>query len=141
MELKTWTGSSIEEIMDGIKSENIRQAPRIEVSDNHTILFKLPLPENRDEMPIAAEGEDQWNDSFVKLPCSSQSTYREINDDGEEVIKLRWDLIKSSLKDEKIKNSRDLEKAIKVYNNKYEKSWNFHTLHQLFEDEIVKTPR
>lgn len=133
-ELKTWTGSSIEEIMNGINSDEIQQAPNIEVSKNHSVLFKLPLPDNQDETPIPSEGEDKWDDFHVKLPCSNQSTYREINDDGVEVKKLRWDLIREALKTS-IKNSRDLEKAVKTYNNKYEKTWDFSTLHELFEDE------
>lgn len=132
--LKSWTGSTIEEIMEGITSE--RQAPKVEASENHTVLFEFPR--NRDEMPIPIEKADEWNDLYVKLPCNSQSTYREINDDGDVVMKSRWELIKSSLKDERIKNSRDLERVIKIYNNKYEKSWDFSTLHELFEDEFTE---
>lgn len=136
--LKKWSGSSIEEIMSRITPESIRQAPKIEVSDCHTVLFNLPLPNDDNEMPIPLESEDsdKWDNIHVKLPCSSHSLYLEINEEGEKIKKSRWELIKTSLKNQEITNSRALEKAIKVYNNKYENSWNFSTLHELFEDEF-----
>lgn len=134
-ELKTWVGSSIEEIMNGITSETIQQAPKIESSENHTILFKLPLPTDINEFPVPEEGEDKWDDLHVKLPCSNKSIYKEIDGDGEQVTKSRWELIKESLNSQ-IKSSHDLEKAIKVYNNKFENVWDFKSLHVLFEEEF-----
>lgn len=136
-ELKTWVGSSIEDIMSGVTSETINQAPKVEQSENHTVLFKLPLPENFNEFPIPQHGEDKWDDQYVKLPCSHNSIYREISGDNEPVTKFRWDLIKETL-NKPIKSSQDLEKAIKAYNNKYDKIWNFKSLHELFEEEFTE---
>lgn len=134
-EVKTWVGSSIEEIMSGISCATIQQAPKVESSEEHTLMFQIPLPDDKNSFPVPLQSGDKWDDFHVKLPCNPNSTYREINGDGEKVTKLRWDFIKKTLSSP-IKSSRDLEKAIKAYNNKFEDIWNFRTLHELFEDEF-----
>lgn len=105
-------------------------------SDSHTVLFELPLPDDENITPIRREGEDQWNSNFVKLPCNPANTYAYIDEEGVKMTKPRWDLIKSSLTDALIKNSRQLEAAVKKYNSKSAQSWDFAALHELFEDEF-----
>lgn len=73
-----------------------------------------------------------WDQDHVRLPSSVDSQFAEIARNGQKVLKQRWSLIEESLL-QKISNSRDLERAIKSYNTRYEEIWNFVTLHELFE--------
>lgn len=70
----------------------------------------------------------------MKLPSNPESTYVEISENGEETEKLRWDLIRNALTATKIKNTRELVAAIKIYNTKRTEQWSFSSLHELFED-------
>lgn len=110
-----------------------QQAPSLELNDNHTILFELP--EDTNELPIPRIGLDQWNSDFVKLPSSPSNKYLEIDESGNECEKSRWDLIRNSLEETPINSSRDLEIAIKKYNNPNNATkWSFSPLHKLFDD-------
>lgn len=86
------------------------------------------------DLPIPQRGKDLWDKDHVKLPYSSQSKYPFLENDGTQVMKLRWELIKTSLL-QPIKDSRALEKAIKSYNTRYESIWHFNSLHSLFEED------
>jgi poly(ADP-ribose) glycohydrolase len=135
-----WKGSSIEQIFEGYNVyECTREAPDVQPSENHTVLFELPLREDVLPNPIfkSHENEDDFH-QFVKLPCSKKSVYYELNDNEEPVQKYRWDLIRDSLTKEKIENSHDLADKIKSYNTKFADSWRFRALHRFFEDELLE---
>lgn len=134
----SWKGSSLEEIFDGFEVFDDRnEAPSLENSEIHTILFQTPLPEDQNIQPFE-ETTDVWDDNHVKLPCNKESIYYEIGEDETKVQRYRWDLIKSSLTAKKISNSQELEDCIKAYNTKYESTWSFKALHALFEDEFLE---
>lgn len=127
----SWRGFPLDEIYDGYSIfEDRNEAPKLEESENHTILF--PLADSQPKHNI-------WDDNHVKLPNNPESCYFEIDSAGNKVKKFRWELIKKSLTAEKIENSRDLEKSIKMYNTKFEETWHFTSLHQLFEEEFLET--
>ncbi|KAL7031819.1 hypothetical protein ACKWTF_007141 [Chironomus riparius] len=135
----SWRGSSLEEIFDGFEVFDDRnEAPNLDTSESHTILFETPLPDDENIQPIPLEGSDVWDDDHVKLPCNKESVYYEIGENESKIKKYRWDLIISSLKDKEIRTSLDLENCIKAYNTKYESTWNFKALHALFEDEFLE---
>jgi len=134
----SWKGSSLEEIFDGFEIFDDRnEAPSLENSEDHTILFQTPLPEDQNIQPFDGT-TDVWDDNHVKLPCNKESIYYEIGEDETKVQRYRWDLIKSSLTAKKISNSQELEDCIKAYNTKYESTWSFKALHALFEDEFLE---
>lgn len=108
----------------------------MEFSQNHNVLFELPLPEDSDAFPVPRIGEDKWDSDHVKLPSSKTSKYEEIGENDEITEKSRWDLIRSALSENPISSSREMEEAIKKYNNKYADQWSFNLLHELFEDEF-----
>jgi hypothetical protein len=105
-------------------------------SDNHTVLFALPLPEDTTVPLIPRAGEDKWNKDFVKLPCSQSNKYSEFDEQGDKTVKHRWGLIKFMLTEFAINNSRDFEITVKRYNNVSAQRWHFEGLHELFEEEF-----
>lgn len=78
-------------------------------------------------------GQDKWDPDHVRLPCSISSQYQIEEENGSTSLSSRLGLIERTLL-QPILTSKDLEKAIKTYNTRYEKIWKFTTLHQLFED-------
>lgn len=99
-------------------------------------MFELPLPDDKNELPIARSGIDKWDEQHVRLPSNPACTYSEIDEEGNTSVKLRWDLIRNSLLEKEIHTSKDLEATIKKYNTKHADHWTFSLLHELFEDEF-----
>lgn len=108
--------------------------PKLEPGRNHRVLFQLPLPRD-DQLPQPHRAKLQalWDNDHVRLPFSKESQFAEIDESGNKSLKPRWDLIEESLL-QPILTSRDLEKAIKKYNSRYEDIWKFTALHQLFDN-------
>ncbi|CRK87314.1 CLUMA_CG001116, isoform A [Clunio marinus] len=106
------------------------QSPSLHHNRNHVVLFHLPFQEEND-LPKPHRGSINWDFNHVRLPCSPESLYTEITNQGK-VLKSRWHLIETTLL-QPILNSHELEGAIKTYNTRYESIWNFSTLHELFE--------
>lgn len=100
------------------------------------MLFNLPLPEDVNDLPVPKVGDDKWDSEHVRLPSSASCKYNEIGEDGRIREKTRWELIKASLTETPIKNSRDLERTVKMYHTKFADEWKFSLLHELFEDEF-----
>lgn len=103
--------------------------------NSHTILFELPLPEDEHIYPVPRAGCNDESATFVRLPTTG--TYEEIDEDGGKHTKQRWNLIVESL-NKPIKSSKELENAIKSYNNKFASSWKFNALHELFQDNFLE---
>ncbi|XP_067138347.1 poly(ADP-ribose) glycohydrolase-like isoform X1 [Centruroides vittatus] len=104
-------------------------------SPNHTILFDVNV-EDIPNVSYPATYTDKWEKHFVRLPCSSRNLYP-VEENGNVVIKSRWELIEKSLLSD-IKNSKDLERAILSYNSQYENQWNMSGLHDFFENVLSK---
>lgn len=102
------------------------------------MLFRLPLPTDLNDLPVPHVGYHAWDGNNVRLPCSKESTYKELDEDGKNQISHRWNLIQQSLLTPKITNSYQLESAIKKYNTKYRHTWNFVALHELMENEFLE---
>lgn len=93
----------------------------------------MPLPRDN-QVPQPQKGHSPaWNQDNVRLPNSRESTFSEIDEFGNRSVKPRWDLIEQTLL-QPILTSRDLEKAIKKYNSRYEDVWEFKALHFLFDN-------
>lgn len=107
----------------------------LQPSQNHAVLFNLPLPCRDDELPKPQRGAVLWDHEHVRLPSSNYSQFAEIDANGTKTLKQRWNLIEESLL-RKINNSRQLENAIKKYNTRYQEIWDFVTLHELFETQL-----
>jgi poly(ADP-ribose) glycohydrolase len=107
--------------------------------DNSTILFHLPFSDENDDNihPPSPHRTNSirysdWNRDHVRLPCCSESKIMKTDENGKKELKSRWEVITKSLK-QPIKNSYDLEKAIKNYNEQYANVWDFSGLHNLFQ--------
>lgn len=74
------------------------------------------------------------------MPHSANSKYEEINEHGVKSLKLRWELIETSLLT-KFENSYQLETAIKKYNTRYEQLWDFSSFHHLVQNEFTSDQR
>ncbi|CAO1410422.1 unnamed protein product [Diamesa hyperborea] len=130
-------GSTIEEMSEGFDVFDLKHTTDIKNSRDHTVLFHIPLPSDPNEHPVPQKGSDVWDGNHVRLPCANENTYREVDEDGKNQTRPRWDLIQQSLLTP-MKNSYDLENAIKSYNTKYKNIWNFVALHDLMENEFLE---
>lgn len=98
----------------------------------------MPHHPNCDLEPYSKH--DMWDGNHVRKPNSQGSKYEEINQKGESQVCLRWSLIERSLLT-KFESSYQLEKAIKMYNTRYENLWNFSSLHHLIQKELTSDQR
>ena len=96
------------------------------------MLFELPMIHENLRPHISAE---KWDGEHVRMPFSKESKFVELYDGNKKNMRLRWDLIKKSLKTD-FTSSYDLENAITSYNTRYEKIWNFKALHILIESQM-----
>ncbi|KAG5682957.1 hypothetical protein PVAND_012274 [Polypedilum vanderplanki] len=110
-------------------------ATKVSISSdqNHTCLIQLPIQKDK-EILKPYKSADIWDGNHVRMPCSPQSKYIELDHNGIKITKSRWDLIEQSLLIE-FDSSYTLEKAIKKYNTRYE-SWNFSSLHNFVENVL-----
>lgn len=107
--------------------------PVLKPGRNHSLLYEYPLPtDDRPPRPYRKH-PIPWDKDHVRLPFALESQFTEIDENGSKSLKNRWNLIEESLL-QPIVTSRDLEKAIKKYNNRYEDIWSFDTLHHLFDN-------
>lgn len=111
--------------------------PAIHPSNDHTVLFEWPivLEESFGGTPAPKSGKPHWNPNFVRLPCARESQILTIDEEMTESWTGRWEFIQEVF-GTSISSSRELEKAILSYNQKFKDRWKFHALHNLFEDDL-----
>ncbi|KAK9506071.1 hypothetical protein O3M35_008073 [Rhynocoris fuscipes] len=121
-----WLGMNIMEFKQFSTEDYVPVKP----SNNHTILFKLPIRDGKFE-PYPSCKIDKWDSNHVRMPNSSQSLYP-ISDTG---LEPRWPLVKSALK-KSINSSKELESAIFSYNSRNCQKWTFDALHHFFSKTL-----
>lgn len=122
-------------IYRGLDRFELRHFPEVRPSEDHTVLYNLPVDPNGTEPPVPRRSYNKWDANHVRLPCSHRSQYPVEQDDGSTTLESRWELVQNALL-QPIRTSRELETAILSYNTKYASSWKFKSLHKLFEEEL-----
>ncbi|XP_048474689.1 poly(ADP-ribose) glycohydrolase-like isoform X2 [Rhincodon typus] len=82
---------------------------------------------------VVARAADVWSHHHVKMPFSNHSMQTKTRARMYRTEIKRWDVIKGVLGKAKFETSKDLESAIKEYNQKYAHLWNFSGLHEFFK--------
>lgn len=67
-------GNTMDEIYRGIGKFDLPTFAPIEYSDEHKVLFELPITENKDDPPKPHIGKTKWDSDHVRLPCAKQNT-------------------------------------------------------------------
>lgn len=108
--------------------------PPLKPSENHTIMYRLPIQKDICPEPFPRDYRDVWDSFHVRMPCSPENKCPVLQN-GEKVIESRWDLIEKSLLQD-ITSSYDLQEAILQYNSQYASRWDFRGLHSFFKDVL-----
>ncbi|KAH0548451.1 hypothetical protein KQX54_001365 [Cotesia glomerata] len=127
-----WKGASMHEIFGGLDIF-FHEQPPIRPSENHAVLFELPIPHRRPPKPFPSQLVDRWSEHFVRMPHSPKCFYTTENNTDDREVQTRWEVIQQSLLQNFI-STMHLETAILSYNNKYASQWNFTALHSFFEE-------
>ena len=109
-----------------------------EFSDDENLQEKEP-PKIEISTTLPSNYKDYWDSKHVKLPCSPQNTYRRKNRPNRYLS--RWYLIQSTLAGDTIKNSKELEEAIRSYQSASCRHWDFSGLHAFFRDSLTSSER
>ncbi|EEZ98465.1 Poly(ADP-ribose) glycohydrolase-like Protein [Tribolium castaneum] len=129
-ESQTWLGTPLSDMYKGQGPWGFATAP-VTPAKYHHVLFELPVTLKEPPEPHYNAQPKHWDDDYVRMPYSSHSLFL-VKENGEEVIKPRWDVINEALS-KPITSVEDLEKAINTYNNKLPK---FTALKHFFNDVI-----
>lgn len=132
---RAWRGVPMDIIYRGLDRYELRHFADVRPSEEHTVLYNLPVDPSRAEPPKPRRAYNKWDANHVRLPCSHRSQYPVEQDDGSSTLESRWELVQNALL-QPIGNSRQLEAAILSYNTKYATSWKFKSLHKLFEEDL-----
>ncbi|XP_053697387.1 poly(ADP-ribose) glycohydrolase-like [Sabethes cyaneus] len=135
VEERTWRGVPMDIVYRGLDRFELRHFADVRPSEDHTVLYHLPVNPDAAEPPKPRRSYNKWDSDHVRLPCSHRSQYPVEQSDGNTTLECRWDLVQNALL-QPIRDSRQLEAAILSYNTKYASSWKFKSLHKLFEQEL-----
>ncbi|XP_078095384.1 poly(ADP-ribose) glycohydrolase-like [Mustelus asterias] len=140
-------GPSDEPLCSGISSPSVArpeqlgkpaqsppEMPPLQPTANHTVCVEV-LPVRSGivipfEVPDAA---DLWMPDSVKMPFSNRSMQTKKKAFSRHDDVRRWEVIKVALGKTAFETTKDVENAIKEYNQKYAHLWNFSGLHAHFE--------
>ncbi|XP_023015523.2 poly(ADP-ribose) glycohydrolase [Leptinotarsa decemlineata] len=125
---KTWLGTGISELCKGKGRWSFSVNP-INISKYHAVLFNLPVTLKEPPKPHRSSDPHHWDDDHVHMPYSEKSLFP-ITENGKDVIKLRWDIIRENLS-KPISNTSELDAAIRSYNSSLPK---FTALHHFLEE-------
>ncbi|XP_044257907.1 poly(ADP-ribose) glycohydrolase-like [Tribolium madens] len=127
---QTWLGTPLSDLYKGQGPWGFATSP-VTPARYHHVLFELPVTLKEPPQPHYNSQPKHWDDDYVRMPYSSHSLFL-VKEDGEEVIKPRWDVINEALS-KPINSVEELEKAINSYNNKLPK---FTALQHFFNDVV-----
>lgn len=130
-----WKGCDLNTMFWNEDKWNLPNWPSIHPSDNHTVLYHLPIDLTSQAPPHPQKSYSKWDSEHLRMPSDIHSKYPVVKENGETVIATRWEMIQNALLNP-IYTSNDLEKAILSYNSKYEHIWKFTALHTLFQEEL-----
>ncbi|XP_044733397.1 poly(ADP-ribose) glycohydrolase-like [Chrysoperla carnea] len=131
---QSWRGSTMREIYNN-KGPFDWDPGVIDPSNDHDVLFLLPIPEKGPPEPRFTSESNSWSPDYVRMPFPAKENSNPVSHEEPTVFKNRWTLIKEALS-QPIHSSNDLQRAILAYNNKYEDQWQFYTLHHFFNNVL-----
>ncbi|XP_026078065.1 poly(ADP-ribose) glycohydrolase-like isoform X1 [Carassius auratus] len=118
----------------GVPDSDLRRAPvcsgplpALKPSDRHTVLIQTDLMltgEAPEPHPSPDQLQDRWDDTHVKLPCSTHNLFPT----DRTTVQSRWDLIRKALS-VPFSSAHDVKDAIMKYNTGQAKGWGFTALH------------
>ncbi|XP_042192718.1 poly(ADP-ribose) glycohydrolase isoform X1 [Callorhinchus milii] len=124
-----WLGTPISELRRMPECGGV--LPPLRASHVNTVNIRTDLLKSGDvPRPYPTYFKDAWDDKHVKMPCSDQNLYPVENEDGDKIVRSRWELINTALL-RKFDNSLDIKDAILKYNAGYAKKWDFTILNYL----------
>ena len=136
-ENENWFGVPISSLLKtGLGSPLSLQYPLDNLpNDEHSSCVCL-TPQNLSQ-PLKIQ--DSWDAFHVRMPWSKENLFH-VSQDGETVMKSKWEAIKSTLSSKSIQSSHDLQEAILSYSPKYRGhyDWTFSTLHKLMSEVLSK---
>ncbi|XP_060712577.1 poly(ADP-ribose) glycohydrolase-like isoform X2 [Hemiscyllium ocellatum] len=111
-----------------------REVPGLHPPDNHVFCVEIQALEVGRLVPfLTQKAAEVWSPHHVKMPFSNRSVQSKTRAGVYRTAVKRWDVIKGVLGKAKFESSKDLEYAIKEYNQKYAHLWNFSGLHEYFQ--------
>ncbi|CAH1176930.1 unnamed protein product [Phaedon cochleariae] len=125
---KTWVGSDISELCLGKGPWSFIVTP-VNISKYHAVLYELPVTLDEPPKPHESVQPKLWDDEHVRMPFSEKNLFP-ITENGINVIKLRWNIIKDTFS-KPITNGDELEAAIRSYNSNLPK---LEALHRFLEE-------
>ncbi|XP_041066296.1 poly(ADP-ribose) glycohydrolase-like [Carcharodon carcharias] len=110
------------------------QLPPLKPSANHTVCVEESAVRLGKVVPVqTANAAEFWKSDYVKMPFSNHSRQTRPTYFMHRVEVSRWMIIKAALNKDRFETSKDLENAIKEYNQKYAHLWRFSGLHKHFD--------
>ncbi|KAG5896259.1 hypothetical protein JTB14_033556 [Gonioctena quinquepunctata] len=111
---KTWLGTDLSEICRNKGPWSFRVDP-VNISKYNAVLYNLPVTLKEPPKPHYNSEPHHWDDDHVRMPYSELSLFP-VRENGQDVIKSRWDIINRSLS-RPISNFNELDAAIRSYNS------------------------
>lgn len=130
-----WRCQPMESVQRGLQPYELDHLGPVQFGGQHKVLYRLPIREAASEPPRPQRSPHRWDAEHVRLPCAVESKYPVEAEDGTSDIESRWGMIERALL-RPISSSKQLQAAILSYNTTYKNLWNFHALHELFEEEL-----
>ncbi|XP_067879097.1 poly(ADP-ribose) glycohydrolase-like isoform X2 [Heterodontus francisci] len=111
----------------------LSEKEQLKPSVNHTVCIDAAAVQEGRAIPfVTPNTEEIWRQDCVKMPFSNFSLQTKMKSGlcRHEVKVRRWEVIKAALDNTKFETSKDLENAIKQYNQKYAHLWTFTGLYK-----------
>ncbi|KAF9413855.1 hypothetical protein HW555_008058 [Spodoptera exigua] len=115
-----WRGVPLSELYGSQSPWGAPEFSLVSPSYNHAVLYHVPSSGclATDRPPKPQIGQDKWDSEHVRMPCSDQSLYPVVDNNGEKHLKKRWKMIENALS-KPIRNSHELGNAILSYNTNF----------------------
>ncbi|XP_050561673.1 poly(ADP-ribose) glycohydrolase isoform X2 [Spodoptera frugiperda] len=132
-----WRGVPLTELYGSQSPWGAPEFRLVSPSYNHAVLYHVPSSGclAADRPPKPQIGQDKWDSEHVRMPCSDQSLYPVVDNNGVSHLKKRWEMIENALS-KPIRNSHELGSAILSYNTNFRNTWKFKGLHKLFNEYL-----
>lgn len=132
-----WRGVPLTELYGSQSPWGAPEFRLVSPSYNHAVLYHVPSSGclAADRPPKPQIGQDKWDSEHVRMPCSDQSLYPVVDNNGVSHLKKRWEMIENALS-KPIRNSHELGSAILSYNTNFRNTWKFRGLHKLFNEYL-----
>lgn len=120
----------------------LNDTPDVRPSLSHTVMFHVLLTSDGDCPKPYGRGNDLWDNSHVRLPCSPHSLYpADVECDApthRPRLQSRWSLICETLQ-RPFDSAGDFERAILTYNSRMRGRWDFGVWRHFVEHRLSES--